>query len=228
MFKSKLVGAMFKIRRIFNMVSKSPVVVQTQYGRTTILVLKNEVVGQLILAGDYEDQDIRHIMAKIKPNDVFLDVGANVGLFSLMLASEFPTISVHAFEPIPINVALVNLSKLLNGMENIHLNQTCVGDRDGEIEFSVSSDSAFSSIIDTGRVSESMRIKSKIIKLDSYILKQQITHVDIIKIDVEGAEKLVLLGAEKLLSDMKPRLIMMELYDPNFVQFNTSVGKSVV
>jgi hypothetical protein len=62
--------------------------------------------------------------------------------------------------------------------------------------------------------------------LDAYVAAQGIARVDILKADVEGAEALVIDGAAGLLSspDRRPRMMMIELYQPNLEVFGASVA----
>jgi FkbM family methyltransferase len=194
-----------------------------------ILVRANEDVGVMILAGNFEKTDLTYILSQLKDGDVFFDVGANVGLFSLAVAKGNKAINVHAFEPIPLNATLFEASLYLNGIDSVKINRTCVGNRQGEVEFSLAVDSAYSSIYDTGRKSESRKINVPITTLDDYFESNGLKRVDIIKIDVEGAERLVLDGATKIFNNpiLKPRLVLMELFDLNFTLFNTSINDIV-
>ncbi|MDG4476041.1 FkbM family methyltransferase [Thiovibrio frasassiensis] len=204
-------------------------VVQTEYMNCKILVRANEDVGLQILVGNYEKNDLLYLLSMIRDGDTFFDIGANIGLFSLLVAKKNCTVKVHSFEPIPINSCLFKASLCLNEIESVNLNQCCVGDFVGDIEFSLASDSAYSSIHDTGRFPEIKKIKAKITTLDEYLKMNDLTRIDIMKIDVEGAEKLVLDGARNILSNnlVKPRLVLMELFDKNFDLFGTSIDDVV-
>lgn len=204
-------------------------IVQTTFEGIEILVRANEDVGKEILLQRFEIEELRYLN-EILPNDsVILDIGANIGLFSLVLASKSKNIKVHAFEPIQLNADLISVSKQINHLHNLTINQTCVGATDGIVEFSVSTDSAYSSMIDSGRKQEAERINCPICMLDTYVQEANIQKIDFIKIDVEGAEKLVLTGAHTLLTHqvLRPHLLMLELYDFNLKQYATSVNDIV-
>lgn len=202
---------------------------QTTFEGVEILVRANEDVGKEILLQRFEIEELRYLTDKLPNDSVILDVGANIGLFSLVLASKSKNINVHAFEPIQLNAKLIAVSKQINHLDNLTINQTCVGASDGFVEFSVSTDSAYSSIIDSGRKKESEKINCPVCKLDTYVKAANIQKIDFIKIDVEGAEKLVLSGAQALLTHQKlrPNLLMLELYDLNLKQYATSVNDIV-
>ena len=204
-------------------------VVQTCFRNVNMLVRANEDVGKAILANSFESQELSYIQQELSNDSVFIDVGANTGLFSLFMASKFKSIEVHAFDPIKLNISLLSASIEINDFSNIVVNQTCVGDYDGLVEFSISSDSAYSSILDSGRKPEIKKIQIPIIRLDTYILNLKINKIDVIKIDVEGAEKLVITGASGLFSSpaLRPKLMMIELYDANLNAFKTSIKEII-
>lgn len=208
---------------------RSDTIVQTRYLGCPMLVRANEDVGQLIIAGIYETEDLGHLLANLRDGDVFFDVGANIGLFSLLCAHQFASVSIHAFEPIPLNASLFESSIHLNGFENITLNRICVGNSEGEIELSLASDSAYSSMLATGRKPVVRRLRTPITTLDGYASHARLQRIDVLKVDVEGAEKLVLEGGRGLLSDdtTRPRLILIELFDQNLEPFGTSIAEIV-
>lgn len=191
-----------------------------------ILVLSNEDVGrQIALFGGYEEDETRFFKRHIKTTDICIDVGGNVGFFSILFASLATSGEVHAFEPIRLNAALMRANAALNAISNITVNECAVGARQGQVTFTVSKDSAYSSIKDTGRQPMSAVIEVPITTIDAYINLSSLARVDILKVDVEGAEEMVINGATNLLSDPKrrPRVILMELFDGNLKAFDSSV-----
>ena len=144
-------------------------IVHTSLNDVEMLVRANEDVGKGIINKSFEIEELNFILNWLKEDAVFFDVGANTGLFSLLAAAKSEKIHVHAFDPIILNTALLQASIEINSLSNITVNQTCVGDYDGVVEFSVSSDSAYSSIQDSGRKSEHKKLKLPIIRLDTYI-----------------------------------------------------------
>ncbi len=204
-------------------------IVHTQLNGVAMLVRANEDVGKGIINKSFEIEELEYILNWLKEDAVFFDVGANTGLFSLLAAAKSSKIQVHAFDPIKLNTTLLQTSIEINSLLNITVNQTCVGDYDGVVEFSVSSDSAYSSIKDSGRKSELKKLNLPIVRLDTYIKNNLVKKIDFIKIDVEGAEKLVLEGFLNTLNDAnsRPKLMMIELYDINLSAFKTSVSEIV-
>jgi FkbM family methyltransferase len=195
-------------------------------GRFDLLVFANEDVGREIWQfGRYEDDESNFFALTIKPDDICFDVGGNIGFFSMLMASCATAGSVHVFEPIAFNASMITTNQHLNGFANVVVNNVAVGDETGSVTFSVSVDSAYSSMHATGRQVEARSISVPILRLDDYCADHAITRVDIMKVDVEGAEAMVIAGAKGLLTDpaRRPRMVLLELFDLNLVQFGTTV-----
>ena len=202
-------------------------VVHTRINGYDLLVLANEDVGRSIhFCGRYEPAETTYLYKVIRSDALCIDIGANVGYFTMLMAQAASAGSVHAFEPVVLNASLLKASVELNGFTNVHFNQCAVGDHVGVVSFSQSSDSAYSSIHDTGRKSLERILTVPIVTLDEYLDREGIERVDVLKADVEGAEGLVVAGASRLLSDerRRPYIILLELYDQNLHAFGSSVS----
>lgn len=204
-------------------------IVQTKFDNINVLIRANEDVGKRMLLNQFEIEELNFIKSQLPTDGVFIDIGANIGIFSLVMAAKSKDIQVHAFDPIKLNTSLLSSSIEINGFTNIIVNQTCIGNYDGSIEFSLSSDSAYSSILDSGRKTELTKIQVPIARLDSYVSSKKINRIDFIKIDVEGAEKLVIEGLSNILNNpsLRPKFMMIELCDINLTAFKTSVEEMV-
>ncbi len=191
-----------------------------------LLVAANEDVGrQIMLFKDFEPEDSKFFQDAIQPTDICFDVGGNVGFFAMLMASRASQGKVHVFEPIPLNAALIRTNAELNGFTNVSVQNVAVGDTEGTVQFSISVDSAYSSMKATGRSNEERSLDVPLRTLDAYIAEAGVPRVDVMKVDVEGAEGMVIGGATKLLSDKdrRPRLVLLELYEPNLKPFGTNV-----
>ena len=104
----------------------------------------------------------------------------------------------------------------LNRFANVQTRMMAVSDTSGTAEFTVSSDGAYSSFLDTKRKAVESRIVVNTTSLDQYCDENSIARIDCLKVDVEGAEGKVLAGAAGLLSNAtrRPRFIMIELFSP--------------
>jgi FkbM family methyltransferase len=149
------------------------------------------------------------------------DVGANLGMYSLMAARRVgPQGEVHAFEPTPRLVRKVRDNAGLNGFSNIVVNQVAVADKLGTAQFFLCADDDQSSL---AAVSDSV-ISVRTITLDDYIAENGIPRVDLMKIDVEGAEVRALEGGERLLSRPYAPTIFLEINPLALEKMGSSAG----
>jgi FkbM family methyltransferase len=137
--------------------------------------------------GTYESEKVARLLDDL--SESFWDVGANVGFYSLLAASRGCT--VVSLEPLPENAATIRKHLQLNQLTADVL-QLAASDRNGEASFSAGQNNS------TGRLGEGM-LKVKTVRLDSLSYPPP----QVLKIDVEGAEYEVLLGAEELLRESK-------------------------
>jgi len=195
------------------------------------LVWINEEVGkQLLLRRAYERNNIRAFSRLIQEGDVCFDIGGNIGYYALNFAKMCgPTGHVYVFEPVERNALVIKLSSLLNGNVNTSVIEKIVSDKNMELDLILPRDSAYAYLNQTGYMngdnSEARSIKKPSITLDRFVSDNNINKISLIKIDVEGAEGLVLKGAEKILSqiEIQPRVIMMELVDEYLSLYNSSI-----
>jgi FkbM family methyltransferase len=143
--------------------------------------------------------DIRVLKKLLRPGEVFIDIGANVGSHSIVLARYLgePSI-VHAFEPHPRTFAYLQANVELNQMSNIKIYNVALGEVEGTVEFS-----DFAIIDDQNRVLSGQDERKHTIsvplkRLDSFGFYQE--PIGTIKLDVEGYELFVLRGAERTLA----------------------------
>jgi FkbM family methyltransferase len=202
-------------------------VIHTRINGHELLVIANEDVGRLIhFGGSYERAETDFLRSVLRPDSICMDVGANVGYYTLFMSRLAGAGAVHAFEPIALNAALLKASLELNGCTNVVINECAVAERSGTVQFSQASDTAYSSMVDTGRKSLDRVTQVPAVTLDEYVELKGINRVDVLKVDVEGAEESVVRGASRLLGDGKrrPGLVFLELFEENLKPFGSSVA----
>lgn len=159
------------------------------------------------LPDEGEARFTRFLIKTVKPQDIFFDIGANVGFFSL-LAMKLTAETVHAFEPTPETYNLLERN-VLN--KKITLNQIALSNSDGTTDFFTCDDPASSGINSLYKENvdkESMRrIVVKKMTLDHYCASHSIAP-SFIKIDVEGAEADVIEGGLDCLKKYHPTIVM--------------------
>jgi FkbM family methyltransferase len=175
---------------------------------------------------DYTDLDgsTKSLITKLEP--VIFDVGAHNGNSVKRYKKLFDKPIIHCFEPISDD-----LNTIKNNYPNDHklfLNNVGVGDKRGYLKFNINTKrntSSFKNLIpNTTWIKKSSKrfnvndkkftIKeqnTKIITLDDYVNEKNISYIDILKIDTQGFEDKVILGAQNLLKNNRIKLIQLEL-----------------
>lgn len=199
---------------------------QFNRGGITYLVWINEPTGwKLYFTRSYEAADLREMLSLLRPGDVCMDIGANIGVYALNFARTVGGRGrVIAFEPIRRNALALSLAADLNGFSNVSVETVVVSSSTGE---EVVANSPIGCSARTWFRERDAHAEDKTAyltaSLDDYCAAQGIGQVDIIKIDVEGAELRVLRGAEKTLrSPQGPRVILVELDSANLARFGST------
>ena len=185
----------------------------------------------------YEPGTTQLIERLLEPGMVVVDVGAHVGYYTLLAAKHVgPVGKVYAFEP-EANYAILEENIGLNGSHNILPIKSVVSSRSG-------SSTLYLTALDNGRHStyhhDLPEIGSEAVTettLDAFFEAEKWPSVDLVKMDVEGAEADVLRGMERLLHEsvdlmmvmeFNPRLLANANVDPNlFLQIPTTRGFKV-
>ena len=167
----------------------------------------------------------------IFPRAVVYDVGANIGLYVRFMVSEFHALRVVCFEPMTENRQLLEANIKAGGLqEQVQIVPTALADNDGEEDLQVDdmmSGSAVLNRVTAGEPCEgrrhygmpSLTERVAVGRLDRLVRTQQLAPPDVIKVDIEGAEVLMLQGARETLKTSRPDLLI-ELH-------GVAVGQSV-
>ena len=168
---------------------------------------------------DYETIDSAMIMKLVSPNDCVVDIGANMGWYSINIAKTFPSCKVHAFEPIPKTYAYLEKNIKLNQMGNIFPHHFGLSSESKDLTFYFypeGSGNASSANLSERKDAELVTCHVK--KLDDFVNINKL-HVDFIKCDVEGAELFVYQGAMMTLQRCKP-VVFTEMLRKWAAKFN--------
>ncbi len=146
--------------------------------------------------------EMRFLLDELRPGDIFIDVGANVGVYTLLAAS-VPGVRCISFEP-----STESRGRLLDNVRRNNLNQVevhpkAVGDHRGDVLFTVGR-GTINKIADATTSGSVERVP--VVTLDDHIPASG--RVALVKIDVEGAEPAVLRGATRLLQTHAPALLI--------------------
>lgn len=186
--------------RLHWMVTDEPQVVS--YAETLKINIPKSGSGSLIYyQGFSEIETATFVRSFLDLGMIFVDVGAHIGEYTLLAAKLVgETGEVHAFEPQPSLFPLLQDSIQINNFDHVKPNQLALCDHIGEVEFEVFDEPSVSSI----KKQSSTKTAAEIIRVSTTSLDIYSTEIgrkiDLIKVDVEGAEKLVFEGATSLMS----------------------------
>jgi FkbM family methyltransferase len=139
----------------------------------------------------------------IRQNDVFVDVGSNVGVYTILAAENGA--KCNAFEPVPATFAALQQNVRVNDFQFVpELYNVAVGASSGEILFSSGLDAMNHALADGENTEKAIRVP--VMPLDSYSLQPTM-----MKIDVEGFETEVLTGGAKTFNEHSLIAVLMEL-----------------
>lgn len=194
---------------------KTSLVSSLSYGIRMNLDISEFLQAHLFLYGSYELPSVRFIRRVIAPGDVVADVGAQIGYITLAMATfDVGKITVHAFEPEPLNIQRLRDNIALNPGVDVRIVEKAVSDANGAIRLYLSKDhnaGTHSTISGGTNVSEEF-VEIPAVTLDHYVREQGISALRLIKIDVEGGEYEVIKGASETLTTLRP-IVLMELSD---------------
>lgn len=161
-----------------------------------------------INGGLYEEDNFAVFLSFREPAQTVIDIGANLGVYSLRMASYMRGTKIHAFEPIPKIRKLFSRSSFLNGFEDrIQIHPFAVSDEDGKTKLNIPEEHAGgSSISNTANEDGGIEIDAR--KLDS--LFPESFSCGLVKIDVEGHELHALNGMKGILNRSKRCAVMFE------------------
>ena len=171
--------------------------------------LRNAVDCEIYLTGSYEKTMVAFLAHRLQ-GGIFFDVGANIGTFSLGLCKVAS--HVHAFEALGSNVERLKKTIKENYLDNVSVIHGAVSHNEGHevhlfrYKSGAHSDVSCLNLDGRGDIIETV----KTITLDSYVKREKIERVDIIKIDIEGSEPDALKGAVEVIKRFRP-LIVCEL-----------------
>ncbi|KAB8033349.1 FkbM family methyltransferase [Fluviispira multicolorata] len=164
----------------------------------------------------YESRSMEILEYISSEDSVFIDIGANIGIFSIMMANKFPKMSIYSFEPEPDAFNCLNNTIKKNNIKNVNLNKHAISNKISQEKFYYDSRNHGGhsldpqSIIDEGSlISHSLNVNIE--TLDHFIGQNCIPKIDIIKIDVQRHEDKVLEGAINSIQKFRP-ILLIECY----------------
>lgn len=175
-----------------------------------VALFYREAIGRSArLFGDFEGAEARRLCAHAQSGTTAIDVGANVGIFTIPLAAAVGESGlVVAFEPDPDNAGRLASNIERNGLSNVRIVQAAAGDSESTIELRLAPDPAFHSTMDSREFKGEQQVSIVQTQIDVVWQQEGRPAVSAMKIDVEGAEISVLRGCERVLGTCRPALLV--------------------
>jgi len=146
----------------------------------------------------------------LRPGDVFVDIGANVGFFSL-LASRMVENSgqVYALEPVPANVREIRANLRRNRLANVEVIEVAASDAVGSATLTLTRHPGGAALASAGSPPDPAgQLQVETATLDALVEQGRIRPPSTVKIDVEGAEEAVLAGMTSTMASARPLLVV--------------------
>jgi len=146
----------------------------------------------------------------LRTDDTAVDVGANIGIYVLWISRFLGTRGrLIAFEPVPETHARLSEQISQNGLRGIVLERRAVTNIAGSIQITTGKDMENYVLMDAGKIGDSQTVET--VTLDEYARSNSIQEIHFLKVDVEGAEPLVLDGADSLLKERRIAVVQFEV-----------------
>jgi len=158
--------------------------------------------------GAWESEVTRVLTSTVKQGMTVIDIGAHIGYYTLLFAKSVgPSGRVFSFEPHPSNFDLLSKNVQLNKLMQVQPLNQAVFSHAGEITISVPDDQPNSGNGSACIAKGVQQFRVSAISLDAFCEKFTV-RPDVIKMDVEGAEYEVLRGAEQVIAQFRPKLLI--------------------
>jgi FkbM family methyltransferase len=209
----------WKINQLF---FKLPVLIEIYPNRKCVCYPNSSFGSLIVYTNRPEFMEMKLTELILKEDSVFFDVGSGIGDFSLIASGKIKKGTIFAFEPSKKPLKNLRENVAINFLDNkIKIFNQVVSDRIGRIYFEEKNISEISHISLSKKGN-----RKKTNTLDIIISDNNIKKVDLIKVDVEGAESLVLKGLENSLKKNIIKSLIMEL-NSNSKLFNSSRNKII-
>lgn len=179
----------------------------------------DHIEKELFWYGTYEEKEGRMFMNFVTPESTVLDIGANIGLYSLLAAHKEKKCTVYAFEPSAHTFEKLRYNIQLNQYKHILPVHAAAGNRTEQLRLHLSSEQ--NSGMTGFKAAENATGNTELINvlpIDTFTREHNLQTVSLVKIDVEGFELQVLEGMQSLLSTCRP-IVAIEISSETLGRF---------
>lgn len=155
----------------------------------------------------YEEEEVFVFNELLRNKKLLFDIGGNIGFYAVFAATTHPKLCIETFEPVPKMFSTLSKNIEINSLQSrVKAINMGFSDSEGNVSFYVYPfGGTNASMINVSDSIDAKEVISRVVKLDDY-LQSKNQYPDIIKCDVEGAEKLVLMGGLESIKKAKPVL----------------------
>jgi FkbM family methyltransferase len=198
--------AMFLRRLAITLMRGKPLDVERLGARMRLHPYNNNCEKKVLFTPQFFDPQERALLkARLRPGCVFLDIGANIGAYALFVAAfAGPQARIVAVEPQPDVFDRLTFNIAQNAFHSVKAVACAVADKSGELTLFVDPRNRGESSLKIVGTNESAQIKVPAVTLMDLVRSEGLTRIDAIKLDVEGAEDLIL---EPFLREAPPALL---------------------
>lgn len=181
------------------------------HGASLLTNIHDNGIGTgLYLTGKYAMGRIAEIMSAVKEGDTVIDIGANIGYFTVLLAKLVGEKGrVYAFEPDPRNFELLKRTIKQNNFTQVIAEQFAVSNRNGEVSFYQTKSWAANTL---NREYNLPSVEVDVVSLDVYLFIER--NIRFVKIDTDGSEILAIQGMQNLIKQ-SPNIRILAEYQPS-------------
>ncbi len=179
-------------------------------GARVLCDLTDHVERQMFFNGLYEPIEAYLLSRLLEPGMTMIDGGANVGAHTLIAASAVgPNGTVHCFEPVPRTFEKLKAHVARNALQHVRVNRAALWGKSATLSLGLTPDNTGN----VGAFGVAMRdsvatVEAPALRLDDYVDRERIERIDLIKLDLEGAELPALQGMRTVLERNHPLLLV--------------------
>ncbi|MCC5922975.1 MAG: FkbM family methyltransferase [Crocinitomicaceae bacterium] len=176
------------------------------------LHIEDWIQENIYFLGDYEKAELQVLEHLLKPGDIFVDVGANFGLYTINAAKIIKENGhIFSFEPFSQSFNALKKNIIQNNIVQITFENKAVGEKSGNLDLYYDPKSTNLGSVSANYLENGVNETVKVVALDDYFEHQNNLTIKMIKIDVEGFEYAVLLGMKNILTHQKP-ILLIEIF----------------
>jgi FkbM family methyltransferase len=166
--------------------------------------------GAVLYCGLYDYDEMNFLLRYLRAEDSFLDIGANIGVYTLLAASKIHSGSIYSFEVLPKNYERLKENLKLNKFEQVKTYEIAISNQTGTVALNLAEGDSMPFITHSA-TDKTITVPTD--TLDNLLQNQPLANLTLAKMDIEGAEILAFKGALSLLKQQRPHVWILEIND---------------